>query len=70
MSALTAEIVTALLKAVGIALIGQLAGRLCKDAGESALSYLVELAARVGILAVSLPLLFQIMDFLKELVRL
>lgn len=70
MSALTAEIVTALLKAVGISLIGQLAGRLCKDAGESALSYVVELAARVGILAVSLPLLIQILEFLKELVRL
>ena len=70
MSALTTEVTAALFKAVGIALIGQIAGRLCKDAGENALSYVVELAARVGILAVSLPLLMKIMEFLEELVRL
>lgn len=70
MSGLTREVTAAIFKAVGIALVGQIAGRLCKDAGESALSYVVELAARVGILAVSLPLLLKIMELLEELVRL
>lgn len=70
MSGLTADVTAALLKAVGIALVGQIAMRLCKDAGENALSYVVELAARVGILAVSLPLIMKIMEFLEELVHL
>ena len=31
--------VTVMLKAVGLTVVGQLASRLCKDAGESALSW-------------------------------
>lgn len=70
MSGLTAEVVTILLKAVGVAVVGQIASRLCKDAGESALSYTVELAAKVGVLAVSLPLISKTLQFFEELVNL
>lgn len=58
-----------MLKAVGIALVGQLAAHVCKDAGESALAYAVELAAKGAILAAALPLLLKVFEYLEEVVR-
>lgn len=42
---LEGEAVGLMLRAVGITVVGQVVARLCKDAGESALAYTVELAA-------------------------
>lgn len=58
------------LKAVGVAIMGQLASNVCKDAGESALAYTVDLAAKAAILAVSLPLFTKIFEYLEEIVKL
>lgn len=58
-----------MLKAVGIALVGQLAAHVCRDAGESALAYAVELAAKGAILAAALPLLLKVFEYLEEVVR-
>ena len=44
-----------MLRAIGITVVGQVVSRLCKDAGESALSYTVDLAARGAVLAAALP---------------
>jgi len=44
-----------MLKAVGLTVLGQLAVRLCKDAGEAALAYGVELAARIAVLGAAMP---------------
>lgn len=70
MSAVVSLVTEVLLKAVGMALIGRMAAHLCHDAGESALAEVVQLAARLGILAVSLPLLLQLMEFFEELTML
>lgn len=67
---LPGEVLPVVLKAVGIALVGGLASRLCRDAGESALAYTVELAGKGAILAVSLPLVVRIFEYLKEIVSL
>lgn len=64
------EYLTVMLKAVGIAAAGQLAVHVCKDAGESALAYAVDLAAKTAILASALPLLLEIFDCLEEILRL
>lgn len=63
-------VLPAVLKAVGIAIAGQLASNVCKDAGESALAYTVDLAAKAAILAVSLPLFLKIFEYLEEIVKL
>ncbi len=68
--AFPSETLGAVFRAVGIAVAGQLVSRVCKDAGESALSYTVELAAKVAILSVSLPLLLRLFSFLGEIVEL
>ncbi len=67
---LPAEIFTALLKAVGIALIGELSSRICKDAGESALAFVVDAAMKTAILAVSLPLIGVLLRYLEEIIAL
>jgi len=58
-----------MLKAVGLTVLGQLAAQLCKDAGEAALAYGVELAAKIAVLAVAMPVLAQLFDFLGEIIQ-
>lgn len=59
-----------MLKAVGLTVLGQLAARLCKDAGESALAYAVELGARIAVLGAAMPLLSKLFEFLGEIMSL
>ena len=51
-------------------MIGQAVSRVCKDAGESALAYGVELAARVAVLLAALPLAGSVLEFLGEIAAL
>ena len=69
-SAFPGECFPVMLKAVGITIDGQLAAQLCKDAGESALAYAVELAAKAAVLAAAFPLLRQLFDTIGEILRL
>lgn len=67
---LEGEAVGLMLRAVGITVVGQVVARLCKDAGESALAYTVELAARAAVLAATLPALGQLLEYLGEIAAL
>lgn len=64
------EILPVILKAVGIATVGQLAENVCKDAGESAMAYVVSLAAKAAVIAVALPLFAKVFEYLEEIVKL
>lgn len=64
------DYILVMLKAVGIAIIGQTASHVCKDAGESTLAYTVDLAAKTAILVISLPVLLKIFEYLGEIVKL
>lgn len=59
-----------MLKAVGLTVLGELAARMCKDAGESALAYTVELGARAAVLGAAMPLLSKLMEFLGDIMSL
>lgn len=59
-----------MLKAVGITIAGQLAAQVCKDAGESALAYTVNLAAKASVLIISLPLVTKLFGYLEEIIKL
>ena len=50
------NLVTILWKVAGISLVTELAETVCADAGESALASKVELAGKISILVLSLPL--------------
>ena len=70
---LEGEAVGLMLRAVGITVVGQvvaLMAGLCKDAGESALAYTVELAARAAVLAAALPALGRLLKYLGEIAAL
>ena len=67
---LEGEAVGLMLRAVGITVVGQGVARLCKDAGESALAYTVELAARAAVLAAALPALGRFLKYLGEIAAL
>lgn len=56
-----------LYKAVGIAMVVKVGGGLCRDAGESALASVLELAGTVCALLVSLPLMGAVLELLEEL---
>ena len=62
------EVFGALLKALGIVLIGRITADLCKDAGESASG--VELAVKAAVLLTALPLLNRLLSLLQEVLLL
>ena len=56
-----------LIKIIGIAYVAQLAGEICKDAGESALASKVELGGRILIIAAALPAAISMLDMVASL---
>ena len=65
--ALGGQSIKLMLQAVGITIVGQVVSRLCKDAGESALSYTVDLAARAAVLAAALPAVGTLLEQIGEI---
>lgn len=56
-----------ILRAGGLTLIGEYASQLCRDAGEGALSQRVEFSTRVTLLALSIPLVTEVLNVIGEL---
>ncbi len=54
---MNADSLAVMLRAVGIALLAEFGAQLCRDADETALAGRVELAARVALLGMCVPLL-------------
>ena len=68
-SGISSDYISSLIKALGIALITQIATDLCKDNGETALAGQVEFAGKVIIIGVSLPVLRGITQLLLGIVE-
>ena len=58
-----------LFKALGLCFVTQIACDACKDAGESAIAAKVELAGKISVLVLSLPLFAQVLDIVRLLLR-
>ncbi len=56
------------LKSLGICFVTQFASDACKDAGESALANKIELAGKIAIAVVSLPIFEEIIDISTKIV--
>lgn len=54
--------VTTLLKVIGIAYIAEFGSELCKDAGESAIASKIELAGKVLIIVLAMPVMTSLLD--------
>lgn len=61
--------ITVMLKALGIAVCCQLTAEICRDCGESSSASRVELAGKIGILLLALPLIRDILQIAGELVN-
>lgn len=59
-----------LMKSLGLAYVAQTAADICKDAGESALSSKVELCGKVMILSLCIPVIFDVLDMIDEVISL
>ena len=68
-TAVPQQYVQILFRALGICFITQIACDACKDAGESAIASKVELAGKIGVLVLSLPLFAQVLDIARVLLR-
>lgn len=56
------------LKVIGIAYLSQFASQLCADAGEGAVAAKIELAGKVLIMAISIPVLTEVLHVVLTLV--
>ncbi len=56
-----------LLKSLGVAFLSEVAASVCRDSGEGALAGWVEMAGRVEILLLSLPLIRMVLDTVETL---
>lgn len=59
------DLTAAILKGAGIAIVAELGGQLCADAGETALAGRVALAARVAMLGLCGPMLAELAEMLR-----
>ncbi|HIT31346.1 MAG TPA: stage III sporulation protein AD [Candidatus Enterenecus stercoripullorum] len=64
---LSPQVLTPMMKAVGIGVVTRLASDFCKDAQEGALAGVVELAGTALALAAVLPLMSAVLDLLTQL---
>ncbi len=61
------EDVIMIIKAMGIAIAGEYGAQLCRDAGEGALAQRVDMAVRISLMALAVPLIMRVLDVIMEL---
>lgn len=62
-----AEYISIILKMLGISYICEFSSNICKDAGYGAISSQIELAGRIAMVVMSLPVLFHVIDMVVML---
>ena len=70
LTGLTGDYAAVLFKAVGICLLTQLAGDVCRDSGESSIASKIELTGRAAILLTAMPLIQEVLAWAWELMNL
>ena len=63
------EYISIVFKTLGICILTQIASDLCRDCGESALATKTELAGKISILAVAMPMITAIAQVSVELIN-
>lgn len=66
-TALEQSLLSPLLRSAGLALLTQLSGAVCTDAGQTALARLIETGGAIMCLVLSLPLLRAVLDMIGRL---
>ncbi len=63
------EYVGVLLKLIGIAYVCEFASSLCKDAGYQAISGQIEVAGRVAMMIITIPVMLAIIDTIEQFLK-
>lgn len=58
--------ITILLKVIGIAYICEVSANLCKDSGYASIASWIELAGKISILVMSLPIMMSLLDIIES----
>ena len=69
-SLLNEELVTIVFKCLGVCILTELASQSCRDAGEGAIASKVELAGKIALLMMSLPLFLRLLEVSSHLLDL
>jgi len=64
-----APYIQVLFKALGLCFVTQIACDTCKDAGETAIGSKIEMAGKIAVLIVSLPLFTQVLNIVRMLLN-
>ncbi len=57
-----------LLRVIGIAYLAEFGAQICRDAGEGSIASRIELAAKVIILVMAIPIIVEVMDSIMTLI--
>lgn len=68
-AALNNQHFTVLVKSLGICYVTSIASDTCKDAGQTAIAGKIELAAKVAIVVLALPMFMEIIEFSLQLIE-
>lgn len=69
MGAVNSETIGLLLKVVGIVYVTEFAARVCKDAQEESIALKVQIAGKVVILGIALPLMLDILNMIAGILE-
>ena len=62
------DLISILLKAVGIALVAELSGSICADAGNASLGKMLQILGGAAVLTLSVPMFRTLMTIIKEMI--
>lgn len=56
-------------KALGIAYISEFAAQICRDAGQNALACKIEMAAKIGVLLLAVPIMMSVLESVIQILN-
>ncbi len=61
--------ITVIIKVIGIAYAAQFGAELCRDAGETAIASKIELAGKIIIMTLSMPIIYKLLEIVEEILK-
>lgn len=64
------QYIVIVIKVIGVAYIAQIGADICRDAGESAIGTKIEMGGKVIITALSMPVIYRLLEVVSEVINL
>ncbi|MCI8335765.1 MAG: stage III sporulation protein AD [Peptococcaceae bacterium] len=56
-------------KVLGIAYVSEFAAQICRDAGQNALAAKIEMAAKIGVMALAVPIMMSVLESIIQILN-